>query len=61
MRLLQCSRGETHDHLGKDKGKLPLVCGLVAEKMTAIPDRSLSVEGVNNQATLWGRMKLERQ
>ena len=26
-----------------------------------IPDRSLSVEVSNNQATLWGRMKLERQ
>ncbi len=26
-----------------------------------IPDRSLSVKASNNQATLWGRMKLERQ
>ena len=26
-----------------------------------IPDRSLSVERSENQATLWGRMKLERQ
>ena len=26
-----------------------------------IPDRSLSVKASNNQATLWGRLKLERQ
>ena len=48
-------------HLGRDKGKLSLVCGLVVEKMTVIPDRSLSVEISSNQALLWDRIKLERQ
>ena len=49
------------DGNGENRAQLTKDPGSDTDPTWVIPDRSLSVEGANNQATLWGRMKLERQ
>ena len=49
------------DANGDNRAQLTKDPGSDTDPTWVIPDRSLSVDGANNQATLWGRMKLERQ
>ncbi len=49
------------DANGGNRAQLTKDPGSDTNPTWVIPDRSLSVEVSSNQATLWGRMKLERQ
>ena len=49
------------DANGDNQKQLTGAPGSDTDSTWVIPDRSLSVEEANNQATLWGRIKLERQ